>query len=72
MTLCVAHFVQGGAIGIVVDWTCNFDVDVKYCKPTYNFHGLYGNPAETDKARASVGYNFRRVDIFLWMNMVTT
>ncbi|XP_051903891.1 P2X purinoceptor 1 isoform X2 [Hippocampus zosterae] len=49
----------GGAIGIVVDWTCNFDVDVKYCKPTYNFHGLYGNPEETDKARASVGYNFR-------------
>nr|XP_057943766.1 P2X purinoceptor 1 isoform X2 [Doryrhamphus excisus] len=49
----------GGAIGIVVDWTCNFDVDVKHCKPTYNFHGLYGNPAETDKARASVGYNFR-------------
>ncbi|KAM9384071.1 P2X purinoceptor 1 isoform 3-T3 [Pholidichthys leucotaenia] len=49
----------GGAIGIVVDWTCNFDVDVKRCKPKYNFHGLYGNPAETDKARASVGYNFR-------------
>ncbi|XP_057677580.1 P2X purinoceptor 1 isoform X5 [Corythoichthys intestinalis] len=49
----------GGAIGIVVDWTCNFDVDVKHCKPKYNFHGLYGNPAEKDKARASVGYNFR-------------
>ncbi|XP_061608125.1 P2X purinoceptor 1 isoform X3 [Phyllopteryx taeniolatus] len=49
----------GGAIGIVLDWTCNFDVDVKHCKPIYNFHGLYGNPAETDKARASVGYNFR-------------
>ncbi|KAK7925657.1 hypothetical protein WMY93_007967 [Mugilogobius chulae] len=49
----------GGAIGIVVDWTCNFDVDVRHCKPKYNFHGLYGNPNETDKARASVGYNFR-------------
>ncbi|XP_008297485.1 P2X purinoceptor 1 isoform X4 [Stegastes partitus] len=49
----------GGAIGIVVDWTCNLDVDVKHCKPQYNFHGLYGNPDETDKARASVGYNFR-------------
>ncbi|XP_069003101.1 P2X purinoceptor 1 isoform X2 [Embiotoca jacksoni] len=49
----------GGAIGIVVDWTCNFDSDVKHCKPKYNFHGLYGNPTETDKARASVGYNFR-------------
>ncbi|XP_029303370.1 P2X purinoceptor 1 isoform X3 [Cottoperca gobio] len=49
----------GGAIGIVVDWTCNFDVDVTHCKPQYNFHGLYGNAAETDKAKASVGYNFR-------------
>ncbi|XP_068188113.1 P2X purinoceptor 1 isoform X2 [Antennarius striatus] len=49
----------GGAIGIVIDWTCNLDVDVKHCKPNYNFHGLYGNPAETDRARASVGYNFR-------------
>ncbi|XP_029925398.1 P2X purinoceptor 1 isoform X2 [Myripristis murdjan] len=50
---------EGGAIGIVVDWTCNLDLDVKKCKPKYNFHGLYGNPNETDKARASVGYNFR-------------
>uniref|UniRef100_A0A665U842 P2X purinoceptor n=1 Tax=Echeneis naucrates TaxID=173247 RepID=A0A665U842_ECHNA len=49
----------GGAIGIVVDWTCNFDLHLKHCKPKYTFHGLYGNPAETDKAKASVGYNFR-------------
>ncbi|XP_037126536.1 P2X purinoceptor 1-like isoform X2 [Syngnathus acus] len=49
----------GGAIGIVIDWTCNFDVDVKHCRPVYSFHGLYGNPEEKDKARASVGYNFR-------------
>ncbi|KAM9348402.1 P2X purinoceptor 1 isoform 3-T3 [Symphorus nematophorus] len=49
----------GGAIGIVIDWTCNFDVDIKHCKPKYTFHGLYGNPDETDRARASVGYNFR-------------
>ncbi|XP_037604513.1 P2X purinoceptor 1 isoform X2 [Sebastes umbrosus] len=55
----------GGAIGIVVDWTCNFDVDVKHCRPKYNFHGLYGNPAETDKARASVGYNFRYAKHYL-------
>ncbi|KAM9846871.1 P2X purinoceptor 1 isoform 5-T5 [Aulostomus maculatus] len=50
---------EGGAIGIVVDWTCNFDVDVKHCKPKYNFHGLYGNPAVKDEAKASYGYNFR-------------
>ncbi|XP_038565485.1 P2X purinoceptor 1-like isoform X1 [Micropterus salmoides] len=50
---------EGGAIGIVVDWTCNLDVAVKHCKPKYEFHGLYGNADETDKARASMGYNFR-------------
>ncbi|KAG8008238.1 P2X purinoceptor 1 [Nibea albiflora] len=50
---------EGGAIGIVVDWTCNFDVHVKHCKPKYNFHGLYGNPNEKDNVKASVGYNFR-------------
>lgn len=44
----------GGAIGIVVDWTCNFDVHVKHCKPEYTFHGLYGS-----KEGSSVGYNFR-------------
>ncbi|XP_037323041.2 P2X purinoceptor 1 isoform X1 [Pungitius pungitius] len=55
----------GGAIGIVIDWTCNLDVDVKHCRPTYSFHGLYGNAAETDKARASVGYNFRYAKHYL-------
>uniref|UniRef100_A0AAQ4RGE0 P2X purinoceptor n=1 Tax=Gasterosteus aculeatus aculeatus TaxID=481459 RepID=A0AAQ4RGE0_GASAC len=55
----------GGAIGIVIDWTCNLDKDVKHCRPKYNFHGLYGNPAETDKARASVGYNFRYAKYYL-------
>ncbi|KAM9540987.1 P2X purinoceptor 1-like isoform 2-T3 [Salvelinus alpinus] len=50
---------MGGAIGIVIDWTCNLDYDQSECKPIYTFHGLYGNPNETDMARASVGYNFR-------------
>uniref|UniRef100_A0A8C5DJN3 P2X purinoceptor n=1 Tax=Gouania willdenowi TaxID=441366 RepID=A0A8C5DJN3_GOUWI len=55
----------GGAIGIVVDWTCNLDANVKHCKPQYNFHGLYGNPAEPDKAKASVGYNFRYAEHYM-------
>ncbi|XP_024121468.1 P2X purinoceptor 1 isoform X1 [Oryzias melastigma] len=50
---------EGGSIAIVIDWTCNFDHNVKNCKPTYEFHGLYGNPKETDTSKASVGYNFR-------------
>uniref|UniRef100_A0A8C7ICE0 P2X purinoceptor n=1 Tax=Oncorhynchus kisutch TaxID=8019 RepID=A0A8C7ICE0_ONCKI len=49
----------GGAIGIIIDWTCNLDHDQSDCKPIYSFHGLYGNPDEADTARASVGYNFR-------------
>ncbi|KAJ7997353.1 hypothetical protein DPEC_G00228100 [Dallia pectoralis] len=50
---------DGGAIGIVIDWTCNLDYAESQCRPTYSFHGLYGDPQEKDKARASVGYNFR-------------
>ncbi|XP_061754253.1 P2X purinoceptor 1 [Nerophis ophidion] len=50
---------MGGAIGIVIDWTCNFDVAVEHCKPKYSFHGLYGNPKYTDAIGTSVGYNFR-------------
>ncbi|XP_070295658.1 P2X purinoceptor 1-like [Salvelinus sp. IW2-2015] len=48
----------GGAIGIIIDWTCNLDHAQSECKPIYSFHGLYGNPNETDEARASLGYNF--------------
>ncbi|XP_037543513.1 P2X purinoceptor 1 isoform X2 [Nematolebias whitei] len=59
----------GGAIGIVLDWTCNLDVDVKHCKPEYNFHGLYGNPNEKDNARASVGYNFRYAKHYMENNV---
>lgn len=66
---CVLVSWQGGAIGIVIDWTCNLDLNVKHCKPKYTFHGLYGNPNETDKARASVGYNFRWQNIFLHVNV---
>lgn len=55
----------GGAIGIVIDWTCNLDLDLTKCRPSYTFHGLYGNPRETDKARASVGYNFRYAKHFV-------
>ncbi|XP_028321778.1 P2X purinoceptor 1-like [Gouania willdenowi] len=57
--------IDGRAIGIVVDWTCNLDANVKHCKPQYNFHGLYGNPAEPDKAKASVGYNFRYAEHYM-------
>ncbi|CAF98518.1 unnamed protein product, partial [Tetraodon nigroviridis] len=67
--VCLIVSRQGGAIGIVIDWTCNLDYDVKHCKPKYNFHGLYGNPSETDKTRASVGYNFRYAKHYLENNV---
>ncbi|KAG9341467.1 hypothetical protein JZ751_019277 [Albula glossodonta] len=49
--------VQGGAIGILIDWTCDFDWDRKHCLPKYNFHGLYGDGELM--SNSSVGYNFR-------------
>ncbi|XP_028838263.1 P2X purinoceptor 1 isoform X2 [Denticeps clupeoides] len=54
----------GGAIGILIDWVCNLDLSVTYCKPEYKFYGLYGNAGEKDQARASVGYNFRHANYY--------
>ncbi|KAG8452009.1 hypothetical protein GDO86_003984 [Hymenochirus boettgeri] len=31
---------KGGTISIVIDWQCNLDWPVSYCKPVYQFHGL--------------------------------
>ncbi|KAL0994774.1 hypothetical protein UPYG_G00127000 [Umbra pygmaea] len=50
---------EGGAIGIVIEWFCNLDYAESECRPSYSFHGLYGDPGEKDAAKASVGYNFR-------------
>ncbi|XP_031428270.1 P2X purinoceptor 1 isoform X2 [Clupea harengus] len=55
----------GGAIGIRIEWVCNLDYNLKHCKPKYHFHGLYGSASEKDKARASVGYNFRHAKYYM-------
>ncbi|KAL2095000.1 hypothetical protein ACEWY4_009719 [Coilia grayii] len=55
---------EGGAIGILIDWICNLDYSLRHCKPTYYFHGLYGKANEEDKARASLGYNFRHAKYY--------
>ncbi|XP_069827244.1 P2X purinoceptor 1 isoform X2 [Dendropsophus ebraccatus] len=44
---------KGGTIGIVIDWKCDLDWPVKYCKPQYFFHALH------DENSVSQGFNFR-------------
>ncbi|XP_044143786.1 P2X purinoceptor 1 isoform X2 [Bufo gargarizans] len=44
---------KGGTISIVIDWHCDLDWPLKYCKPTYNFHALH------DENSVSKGFNFR-------------
>ncbi|XP_018408872.1 PREDICTED: P2X purinoceptor 1 [Nanorana parkeri] len=44
---------KGGTISIIIDWICDLDWPLKYCKPTYSFHGL------NDENSASQGFNFR-------------
>ncbi|XP_031752843.1 P2X purinoceptor 1 isoform X1 [Xenopus tropicalis] len=44
---------KGGTISIVIDWQCDLDWPVRYCKPTYEFHGLQ------DENKVSQGFNFR-------------
>ncbi|XP_063059614.1 P2X purinoceptor 1 isoform X2 [Engraulis encrasicolus] len=56
--------VEGGAIGILIDWICNLDYSLRHCKPKYYFHGLYGKAGEADKARTSLGYNFRHAKYY--------
>uniref|UniRef100_A0A8C0GW31 P2X purinoceptor n=1 Tax=Chelonoidis abingdonii TaxID=106734 RepID=A0A8C0GW31_CHEAB len=45
---------QGGVVGITIDWDCDLDWPVTYCKPVYQFHGLYN-----DDNNVSSGFNFR-------------
>ncbi|XP_043938842.1 P2X purinoceptor 1 isoform X2 [Protopterus annectens] len=46
---------QGGVLGIVIDWDCNLDWQVRFCIPTYQFYGLYVD----SKEKVSEGFNFR-------------
>ncbi|XP_074869932.1 P2X purinoceptor 1 [Carettochelys insculpta] len=48
----LAH--KGGVVGITIDWDCDLDWPVTYCKPVYQFHGLYN-----DDNNVSPGFNFR-------------
>ncbi|KAM7139926.1 P2X purinoceptor 1 isoform 3-T3 [Macrochelys suwanniensis] len=45
---------KGGVVGITIDWDCDLDWPVTYCKPVYQFHGLYN-----DDNNVSPGFNFR-------------
>ncbi|XP_051959535.1 P2X purinoceptor 1-like isoform X2 [Xyrauchen texanus] len=49
----------GGAVGILIDWDCNLDRSIKYCKPNYEFYGLYGTGKDDKEEKPSLGYNFR-------------
>ncbi|NWT58561.1 P2RX1 protein, partial [Locustella ochotensis] len=46
--------VKGGVVGITIDWNCDLDWPLRYCKPIYQFHGLYN-----DDSNVSPGFNFR-------------
>ncbi|XP_030648807.1 P2X purinoceptor 1 [Chanos chanos] len=58
---------EGGAIGILMDWECNLDLDVRHCKPKYEFYGLYGSADKTKSKseQPSVGYNFRYAKFYM-------
>ncbi|XP_066513750.1 P2X purinoceptor 1 isoform X2 [Hoplias malabaricus] len=55
----------GGAIGILIDWECNLDLNIQNCIPKYEFHGLYGNAKAGESQQASVGYNFRKAKYYM-------
>lgn len=43
---------QGGVVGIIINWDCNLDWGIKDCKPTYTFTNL-------DVDNGNSGFNFR-------------
>lgn len=58
VTLCImiiAGFVQGGVIGVFINWKCNLDIDSSNCKPTYAFRRL-----DLRKDQANTGYYYRQ------------
>ncbi|XP_048043820.1 P2X purinoceptor 1 isoform X1 [Megalobrama amblycephala] len=50
---------KGGAIGVLIDWDCNLDLNIRHCKPKYEFYGLYGTGKNDKEEKPSLGYNFR-------------
>lgn len=48
-------FVQGGVIGVFINWDCNLDIDPSNCKPTYVFRRL-----DVRKDQANSGYYYRQ------------
>ncbi|XP_062872413.1 P2X purinoceptor 5-like [Trichomycterus rosablanca] len=61
MSLSRYHFMQGGSIGILIEWHCDLDRGWSACHPHYSFTRLDGI-ATTHSV--SSGYNFRYARYF--------
>lgn len=53
--MIIAVSVQGGVIGVFINWKCNLDIDPSHCKPTYSFRRL-----DLRKDQANTGYYYRQ------------
>jgi hypothetical protein len=49
-----APSLQGGVIGVVINWDCDLDLSESECNPKYSFRRL-----DPKHVPASSGYNFR-------------
>lgn len=49
--------IQGGAIGIGIEWNCDLDKDESHCSPDYSFTRL--DTSENSNISYASGYNFR-------------
>lgn len=47
-------FLQGGVIGVIINWDCDLDLPESECNPKYSFRRL-----DPKYDPASSGYNFR-------------
>lgn len=55
---------KGGTVGIIIDWECDLDWAIKFCKPSYRFMGL-----DDPQLHVSKGFNFRYARYYIENNV---
>ncbi|XP_075928813.1 P2X purinoceptor 4-like isoform X2 [Petromyzon marinus] len=51
--------VEGGVIGVQIEWSCNLDRPASECHPVYSFNRLDAARPHLNASSSSSGYNFR-------------
>ncbi|XP_061433731.1 P2X purinoceptor 4-like [Lethenteron reissneri] len=56
---------NGGVLGVLIDWRCNFDFNASFCEPLYSFRRL---DTVSKQNPVGSGYNFRFAKHYVFPN----